>query len=38
MEVCAQASTRLLEVADVATAYGKIEALRGVSLSAERGP
>ena len=27
----------MLEVADVATAYGKIEALKGVSLSAERG-
>ena len=27
----------MLEVADVATAYGKIEALKGVTLSAERG-
>jgi branched-chain amino acid transport system ATP-binding protein len=27
----------MLEVADVATAYGKIEALKGVSLSVERG-
>ena len=27
----------MLEVADVATAYGKIEALKGVSLSAEKG-
>ena len=27
----------MLEVADIATAYGKIEALRGVSLSAEKG-
>src|SRR6266705_2308435 len=27
----------MLEVADVATAYGKIEALRGVSLVAEKG-
>ena len=27
----------MLEVADIATAYGKIEALKGVSLSAEKG-
>ena len=28
----------MLEVADIATACRKIEAVRGVSLSAERGP
>src|SRR5215510_215692 len=27
----------MLEVADIVTAYGKIEALKGVSLSAEKG-
>jgi branched-chain amino acid transport system ATP-binding protein len=27
----------VLEVTDIATAYGKIEALKGVSLSAEKG-